>query len=145
MADKIPRRWTNHVFVCQGCHELCKASEEAIAGAKEFSGDQSTPDADVAASFDFCLDCGHGIVAPGEKVVCQGAENEKGEPICTGAEVRRVTATRNGQTITVDWCEDCRAIAAIDDGWTITYDGKVLVVDGDSWDWQPIPAEASAQ
>ena len=51
---------------------------------------------------------------------CYGAEDEQGNPICEGEDVRHVRAIApcDGGAFETEWCDECRAIAEAD-GYTL--------------------------
>lgn len=60
--------WTAHTFYCHCCHRVARASAEAIASEREHSDCDGMTDADIAASFDYCLECCDGVIHEGEHV-----------------------------------------------------------------------------
>lgn len=54
-------------FNCRGCGERFYASQEAIEEARPEVADHSTTDAEIASTFEFCLDCAEGEQAEEER------------------------------------------------------------------------------
>lgn len=70
-AKKITRpatEWTEHTFRCTSCGWTVRASKEAIAEMRRDNDVEGRTDAEVAASFDFCIECIDGEHYAGEKV-----------------------------------------------------------------------------
>lgn len=55
-------------------------------------------------------------------IKCSGEENEKGEPVCEGEDVRAVEATHDSYdgVLKTNWCAECRLLAEVD-GWDIKF------------------------
>jgi hypothetical protein len=59
--------FTSHLFLCQYCNQVCRATQEAIDMDRRNNDWALATDAEIGASFGVCLACVDGVEHAGEK------------------------------------------------------------------------------